>query len=577
MHADVVVASSTPKSSGSRVVYGRRNVPVDQTVLLDKQFSWYPPEPGQRSPYPNVPIELLTQWNAPDAPYSQTANARVDSDHSARMSISDEDLSESSSDDEELRPSQWSASPPDHARPKQILPPDSSIEYSSQSPYKNAQAIARPHHTGSLRQDTVSIPFALPARPTSSPVRQAPSSQASSQHSTPARQAAYTGSIQYRPAGSMLPPNNNVERSPYEYAPHRPEHRDGPSGSAPVSSFDPSVSGTPIYMDPRTERSIQNSRLPYYDSSILTSRPHSRESRSQGSQREFTRNPPHEADNYRPDDDRSVESSRRFPATTPSSRPARHSDTDHDWDRHANRMSQQAPRSWNSYRPSEHDRRDLSERTTHSNRRQSFDYDHASSQNRPPNTSKQTVSSTSQRNIAAPHRSGEQSHEASPQTPAYRSSRDQIKDLQLESQTPFELSAQSPEQRSRRVVSPPRPASLTSAPGAIIKGTQYPVSDEDLEVEVPRALRFPKSSTFTTLADPASRLQAFSKEREALAETRPPPTAVPNELPGLMSRRQLAEHFAQQKPPSAPPEIDPSVLSRQRRTQHLRVAQRCNW
>ncbi|KAK5999828.1 hypothetical protein QM012_004916 [Aureobasidium pullulans] len=43
------------------IKYARRPIPKDQTMLLEKQSSWWPPRPGTTFPHPNIPVEVLNE------------------------------------------------------------------------------------------------------------------------------------------------------------------------------------------------------------------------------------------------------------------------------------------------------------------------------------------------------------------------------------------------------------------------------------------------------------------------------------------------------------------------------------
>lgn len=123
-----------PQSIGPRIPYGRRKVPANQQHLLDNRASWQPSLPGDQFPVPNVPIELLEQWNNaafPVQPSHPVGAEVVHEVHDQPMSDAPENESEqsddssSSSSDEEVGPSQWPESPPQTR--KAMLPPDSTF------------------------------------------------------------------------------------------------------------------------------------------------------------------------------------------------------------------------------------------------------------------------------------------------------------------------------------------------------------------------------------------------------------------------------------------------------------------
>ena len=125
--------------------YSRKRIPRDQLNLLDQASSWLPSLPGRQFPHPNVPIELLTQWNAHVAAGDKTiASAKPTSadeveqpaehttieQNNTTVISSDSSSSESlSEDEEEFGESQWPPSQPPSspAQKKPMLPPDSTM------------------------------------------------------------------------------------------------------------------------------------------------------------------------------------------------------------------------------------------------------------------------------------------------------------------------------------------------------------------------------------------------------------------------------------------------------------------
>ncbi|TKA72442.1 hypothetical protein B0A55_08003 [Friedmanniomyces simplex] len=129
---------ATPRQN-RRIAYGRQRIPDSQRRLLDRKDSWFPPLPGHQFPFPNVPVELLTTWNAQAAPSASvmlekatqagaepiTSSSRPISIGSSEPEESSVVSSEESSEEEEFTSSQWPQSPP---LPKRdILPPDSTV------------------------------------------------------------------------------------------------------------------------------------------------------------------------------------------------------------------------------------------------------------------------------------------------------------------------------------------------------------------------------------------------------------------------------------------------------------------
>ncbi|KAK5676244.1 hypothetical protein LTS10_011056 [Elasticomyces elasticus] len=138
----ILPQQATPRQS-TRVPYGRRRIPENQQRLLDSKDSWFPPLPGRRFPAPNVPMELLTIWNAQASqpPPSETTEAtQAGAEEASKnkvilISSSDESSevsSEESSEAEEISPSQW---PPSQPAKGEMLPPDSTLgsRFSGQS------------------------------------------------------------------------------------------------------------------------------------------------------------------------------------------------------------------------------------------------------------------------------------------------------------------------------------------------------------------------------------------------------------------------------------------------------------
>ncbi|KAF2172184.1 hypothetical protein M409DRAFT_49918 [Zasmidium cellare ATCC 36951] len=122
--------ASLRSSGNASVPYGRRKIPVNQWNLLDRKDSWLPSMPGQSFPSPNVPIELLTKWNAlmKNAPESLRMSQATDTAEAVpddEVDSSGEESEDDSDSVKEFGPSQWGSSPPARAVE---LPPDSSFE-----------------------------------------------------------------------------------------------------------------------------------------------------------------------------------------------------------------------------------------------------------------------------------------------------------------------------------------------------------------------------------------------------------------------------------------------------------------
>jgi hypothetical protein len=141
-------AASTSHES-TPVPRKRYRIPRDQKALLENPSSWIPPAPGHQFPHPNVPISLLTAWNAkatgagsakppsqssPIPEIEQSSEVKslpaVQTEPQATAAAEIEDDSDESeySDTSDDRPlSGWSASP----SRSQALPPDSSAAHIS--------------------------------------------------------------------------------------------------------------------------------------------------------------------------------------------------------------------------------------------------------------------------------------------------------------------------------------------------------------------------------------------------------------------------------------------------------------
>lgn len=144
-------ASETEQPTPSkqrRLEHRRHRIPRTQQKLLEKSSSWIPSLPGQRYPHPNVPIELLRQWNdqaernaqleaksagsspshLPEADVkTSVVNQEPKKGNDVYVGSASSSSSESSSD-EEIPASQWPSSP---TQRKPQLPPDSSAAHNS--------------------------------------------------------------------------------------------------------------------------------------------------------------------------------------------------------------------------------------------------------------------------------------------------------------------------------------------------------------------------------------------------------------------------------------------------------------
>lgn len=109
--------------------YSHRRITIAQKDLLEKPDSWLPPQPGKTFPQPNVPIQLLKDWD------EQRQLCSVDSDDRSEAEVTEQDLMNvsvsasdpsDSSDDEEY---EWSQTQPRSPSQKRSgLPPDSSMD-----------------------------------------------------------------------------------------------------------------------------------------------------------------------------------------------------------------------------------------------------------------------------------------------------------------------------------------------------------------------------------------------------------------------------------------------------------------
>jgi hypothetical protein len=157
VNEDVIVETPTkakrvsiPSTAQESTPFPRKRyrIPRDQKALLDHPSSWIPSAPGHEFPHPNVPISLLTAWNAkatgatkppsqssPIPEIQQSSEVKslpaVQAEPQATAAAEDEDESDGSEDsdtsDDDKPLSCWSASP----SRSQTLPPDSSAAHIS--------------------------------------------------------------------------------------------------------------------------------------------------------------------------------------------------------------------------------------------------------------------------------------------------------------------------------------------------------------------------------------------------------------------------------------------------------------
>lgn len=155
----------------STPVAGKRyRIPRDQKALLEHPSSWIPSAPGHEFPHPNVPIALLTAWNAkatgaaqppsqssPIPEIEQSSEVKslqpVQTEPQATAAAEREDESDGSedSDTSDDRPlSGWSASP----SRSQALPPDSSAGHIS-------PRVSRPVSRDTARSGSERMPISI--------------------------------------------------------------------------------------------------------------------------------------------------------------------------------------------------------------------------------------------------------------------------------------------------------------------------------------------------------------------------------------------------------------------------------
>ena len=140
-------APSTARDGSTQIARKRYRIPRDQKALLEHSSSWIPSAPGHQFPHPNVPVSLLTAWNAkatvianspsqssPIPEIGQSSEVKslqsvqTEPQATAAADLEDESDGSEDSDTSEDRPlSNWSASP----SRSQALPPDSSAGHIS--------------------------------------------------------------------------------------------------------------------------------------------------------------------------------------------------------------------------------------------------------------------------------------------------------------------------------------------------------------------------------------------------------------------------------------------------------------
>ena len=122
--------------------YARRRVPESQRNLLDSPLSWLPSLPGKQFPHPNVPIELLTRWNAEKTaksaagifePVLSQRSAAAPSSKPASVAAASAE-SNSESEDSDAASQEFTPSPSQHWRARSAaVPADSTINSTMES------------------------------------------------------------------------------------------------------------------------------------------------------------------------------------------------------------------------------------------------------------------------------------------------------------------------------------------------------------------------------------------------------------------------------------------------------------
>lgn len=163
-------APSTAHDETTSIARKRYRIPRDQKALLEHPSSWIPSAPGHQFPHPNVPIGLLTAWNAratgaakepsqsspiPEIKQSSVVKSlqavQTQPQATAAAELEDESDGSEDSDTSDDRPlSGWSASP----SRSQALPPDSSAGHVS--PH-----VSRPVSRDTARSGSERMPISI--------------------------------------------------------------------------------------------------------------------------------------------------------------------------------------------------------------------------------------------------------------------------------------------------------------------------------------------------------------------------------------------------------------------------------
>ncbi|EME89530.1 uncharacterized protein MYCFIDRAFT_170975 [Pseudocercospora fijiensis CIRAD86] len=156
-----VVAETPTKprpTQSDNMKYGRRKIPDNQRKLLECASSWHPTPPGRTPVHPNVPIELLSKWNAEASAEAQKpsqSGAQTTSPPS-KPATPENDAESSSSAADDSSDSEREISSKDWPCSQSIISP-------SQSPTK--PPIKRPPPPSSVEELEVAAPQPLPREP----------------------------------------------------------------------------------------------------------------------------------------------------------------------------------------------------------------------------------------------------------------------------------------------------------------------------------------------------------------------------------------------------------------------------
>jgi len=277
---------------GSRIMYARCKVPMQQRSLLEKKQSWFPSLPGQQFPPSNVPIELQKTWSTngtTDSATSPTKPVEVEPDQlpapqeSSAASDDDGSMDTSSTSDEEIPSSQWQPTPTPPKR--EMLPPDSTIgsgqdgsQFRSprktplQSPAKPPSiAVESPMRSSLGTPQFTSTQQQLPLR---SPVKHHPASSSGSADGARARRT--DRSSQYTQHTPPSRPTASIRRDDYSLSQlerHSPPPR-SPASYGGGDSYRPSYSSARTRERPPRR---EHNHSPPYSSARPPARPYFRE------------------------------------------------------------------------------------------------------------------------------------------------------------------------------------------------------------------------------------------------------------------------------------------------------------